>query len=31
MFADAAGWNRAIRFAGGAGRLMPVLQRAAIT
>ena len=26
MFADAAGWNRAIRFAGGAGGHMPALQ-----
>lgn len=26
MFADAAGWNRAIRFAHGAGGHMPVLQ-----
>jgi len=26
MFADAAGWNRAIRFAHGAGGHLPVLQ-----
>jgi hypothetical protein len=31
MFADAAGWNRVIRFAGGAGGHMSALQQIAFT